>query len=139
MLGVKSELGRIAAVLHDVVEDTDITLSDLRREGFSDEVVGIVDLLTQRDGEQDLDYWARIRTDRVAVEVKLADLRDNMDRSRIARFTTEDARRLEKYQKAWTFLNGEPGRKQTHGGRPARRPEGHPAEPDPHRGVRKDE
>lgn len=69
------------AWLHDVVEDTDITLEDLRRRGFPIWIVEAVDSLTHRDGEAYYDYVMRVRTNPMAVTVKLADLAHNLSTS----------------------------------------------------------
>lgn len=106
MMRVDSEVEKIAAILHDVVEDSDWTLADLQREGFSDEVVTAVDCLTKRD-EQNEPYMAyidRVLTNPVAIKVKLADLEDNMDLTRIAIMTERDPERLTRYHQAWRKL-----------------------------------
>lgn len=74
----------VVAVLHDVVEDTDVTLNDLRKAGFSEEVVHAIDLLTRRelDSLTMEPYWRYIERiaseESVAIVVKLSDLEDNM-------------------------------------------------------------
>ena len=78
------EYTTIAALLHDVVEDTYVTMDDLRAEGFPEEVLEAVGLLTHRDGVPYLEYVAAIKTNPIAKAVKLADLRHNMDQSRFA-------------------------------------------------------
>ncbi len=104
MLGVESEAARAAAALHDVVEDTPWTLEKLREEGFDEEVVGAVEALTRREGEDYLDFVRRAGGHPVAREVKIADLRDNMDLSRIAEPTDKDRARLERYREALQIL-----------------------------------
>ncbi len=100
MLACKDELSRICAVLHDVVEDTETTFDDLRNEGFSNEVIEIVDCLTKRSGEKYEDYIARVLTNEIAMQVKLADLNDNMDPNRISCYDLEYEERLIKYKLA---------------------------------------
>jgi len=78
----KTERGKIAAVLHDVVEDTDVTLDDLRAAGIGEDVVAAVDCLTWRVDEALEDYFSRIVPNDVAVEVKFADMRHNGDKAR---------------------------------------------------------
>jgi len=78
----KTERGKIAAVLHDVVEDTDVTLDDLRAAGIGEDVVAAVDCLTWRSGEALEDYFCRIVPNDIAVEVKFADMRHNGDAAR---------------------------------------------------------
>ena len=93
-----------AALLHDVVEDTDLTLDDLRKEGFPEEVIRAVDLLTHRDDAEYFDYVRAISADPVAVKVKLADLAHNSDASRLESISERDRARLEKYEKARQIL-----------------------------------
>lgn len=78
---MEDEISCAAALLHDTVEDTAITLEELRRE-FPQEVVEAVDLLTHREGVPYFDYIRAIRANSVAVKVKLADLAHNGDRTR---------------------------------------------------------
>ena len=68
---------RVAALLHDTVEDTDTTLDEIRAE-FGDQVAEIVDALTMRKGESYVDYTARLVGVPGAIEVKIADIADNM-------------------------------------------------------------
>jgi (p)ppGpp synthase/HD superfamily hydrolase len=108
MLAVSSPEARMAAVLHDVVEDSEgaVTLETLRAEGFSGDVVAAVEALTKRAEEED-DYEAFIRRlapNPLAREVKLADLRDNSDLSRIAAPTERDRERIKKYRRAIAYL-----------------------------------
>ena len=97
---VESEEEKIVAVLHDIVEDTDISLNDLRNEGFSEEVVSAVECLTKQDGENYDSYIERISFNKLAVKIKLADLEDNRDLTRLPQVTDKDLERLEKYDKA---------------------------------------
>ena len=97
---MKSEDEKIVAVLHDIVEDTDISLNDLRNEGFSEEVVSAVECLTKQDGENYDSYIERISFNPLAVKIKLADLEDNRDLTRLPQVTDKDLERLEKYDKA---------------------------------------
>ena len=97
---VESEEEKIVAVLHDIVEDTDISLDDLRSEGFSEEVVSAVECLTKQDGENYDLYIERISFNPLAVKIKLADLEDNRDLTRLPEVTDKDLERIEKYDKA---------------------------------------
>ncbi len=106
MLSVDTPEARVAAVLHDVVEDTPVSLEELRAEGFSEAVIGAVEALTKRPEEED-DYDAfirRVAPNPLARQVKLADLRDNCDVSRIAQPSEKDWRRIEKYKRAIQYL-----------------------------------
>lgn len=104
MLGVQDAPARIAAVLHDVVEDSTWTLDQLRAEGFAPDVVAAVDALTKRKGESYEDFVRRAGQDPIAHRVKLADIADNMDPSRIAHPTEEDHARMTKYRGARAIL-----------------------------------
>ena len=104
MLRMTSEAAMMAAVLHDVVEDTDWTLGRLRGEGFSDEVLEAGDCLTHREGEGYQEFVERVRTNLIARQVKIADLEDNMDIRRMSHLGAKDSERLEKYHRAWCVL-----------------------------------
>lgn len=111
-LRAETEAERMVALLHDVVEDTSWTLSDLAAEGFSPEVLAAVDCLTKRPCEPYLDYLDRIASDPLAVRVKRLDLTDNV--GRLAQLTEPDRSRLAaKYDLAAarlgsSALDGEP-------------------------------
>ena len=95
-----------AALLHDVVEDTGITLDGLRSRGFPPQVLSAVDAVTKRAGEPKEDYFARIRADRLALMVKEADMADNTDPARLAKLPQETrARLVGKYSKAAELLS----------------------------------
>lgn len=100
MMSVDSMDEKIVAVLHDVIEDTFITIKDIENTGFSSEVVAALDALTRRDGESYERFIVRVMTNRTACIVKLADLEDNMDLSRLSEVTEAAQKRLEKYKKA---------------------------------------
>jgi len=104
MLRMSSETDMMAAILHDVVEDTDWTLDQLRQAGFREEVVQAVECLTHRDQETYEEFIARVSTNPIARKVKLADLEDNMDMRRLRVVTERDAERLHKYHRAWLTL-----------------------------------
>lgn len=94
----------IAALLHDTIEDTDITEQYLRSQGFAAEIIDAVLLLTHDNGEPYFDYVKRIKADPIAKAVKLADLRHNSDLSRLEVVTDKDLLRAEKYKKAIAIL-----------------------------------
>lgn len=104
MLHMKTEAAMMAAVLHDVVEDTDWTLEQLRERGFPDEVLDAVECLTHREEESYEEFIERVRKNPIAQEVKVADLEDNMNIQRISRMSQKDLERLEKYHRAWCVL-----------------------------------
>lgn len=110
MARVSSDTEKIVAILHDVVEDTDWTFQQLRKEGFSDEVIRALDCVTKREGEPYEDFVKRSAGNPLARRVKLADLEDNMDIRRLNSVEAKDLERLNKYLKAWRELRGdEPG------------------------------
>jgi (p)ppGpp synthase/HD superfamily hydrolase len=104
MMQMKSETAMMVAVLHDVVEDTGWTLERLRENGFSEEVIDAVDCVTNRPGESYEDFIKRVQTNPIAVEVKIADLEDNMNIRRINEVRPKDLKRLRKYHGSWNIL-----------------------------------
>jgi (p)ppGpp synthase/HD superfamily hydrolase len=107
MFRVETDAEKMAAVLHDVVEDTDWTLDDLRAEGFPEEVVAAVDHLTRREAESYEEFVRRAAVHPVARRVKIADLEDNMDVRRMGTVTAEDGDRLTRYHRAWRSLTAD--------------------------------
>ena len=105
MLRTESNVEMIVAVLHDLVEDTEWTLSDLRREGFSESVLQAIDSLTRRPGESYPQFVDRVKINPVARVVKLADLEDNMDVKRLHSMGDSDFSRLKAYHQAWKSLS----------------------------------
>lgn len=101
---MKDEDTTIVALLHDVVEDTDYTLDDLRDMGFSETVLNAIGLMTHEDGVAYMDYIMRIKTDPTARAVKLADLAHNSDLTRLDAVTERDLERAEKYRTAMGLL-----------------------------------
>jgi (p)ppGpp synthase/HD superfamily hydrolase len=97
---------RIVAVLHDVVEDTGWTIERLRAEGFDQRILDAVDAMTHRAGEAYDEFVDRAGRNAIARRVKLADLEDNADLSRIAEPTEKDHQRVAKYRKAIAQLRG---------------------------------
>ena len=99
MLRMNTLEERIVAVLHDVVEDCDISLDDLRKEGFSEEVLTAIQSVTKVPGESYEDFVERAAQNPIGRVVKLADLEENSDLSRIASPSWEDLKRIEKYRR----------------------------------------
>jgi len=104
MMKLKDEKQRIVAVLHDVIEDTKVTIQDLLDQGLDCDLANIVLILTRRKDENYDEYINRICYDELAMRVKLADLNDNMDMSRIDILTKKDYQRLAKYRVARSIL-----------------------------------
>jgi len=104
MFAVEDETTRIVAVLHDVVEDSEVTLEDLRAMGYSNEVVIGLDCLTRRADESYMDFVKRAKVNPIARQVKIADIEDNMDMKRLSSITDKDVERLRRYREAWSYL-----------------------------------
>lgn len=104
MLNVKTTDEQIVAVLHDILEDTDTTVIELIGLGFSHHVVEAVQALTKKSGESRIEAAYRALKNPIARAVKLADIADNMDLSRIATPTPADFRRLQEYQQVRQIL-----------------------------------
>jgi len=101
MLSLTDPDQRMAAVLHDVIEDCAVTPAQLLADGFSPQVVVAVQALTKHsEDEPYADFVRRAARNPIARAVKLADLHDNMDLSRIAQPTARDLARIEKYRNA---------------------------------------
>ena len=100
---------KIVGVLHDIVEDTDWTFERLAREGFPAHIMDAIRSLTKTSEDEPYDdFIERVRTNPLAVRVKINDLADNMDIRRLAAITDKDAARLNKYLKAYHTLSAWP-------------------------------
>ena len=102
---VKTDEEKAVAYLHDIIEDTELTLEDLYEYDFSKEVIEAVDIITKKRGEDYQSYLNSVKKNKLARAVKLADLRHNSDLTRLTKVTEKDIERKEKYQKAINFLN----------------------------------
>lgn len=98
MASVASEAEKIVAVLHDIVEDTEMDEYGLRQHGFSDEIVEAVLALTKIGKESRIDAAKRAAANPIARVVKLADVADNMDLGRLKVVTAKDLDRMEQYK-----------------------------------------
>jgi len=98
-----SEAAKIAAVLHDVVEDSDgkVTVVDLGRFGYSEEVIKAVELLSRRSSDTYEQFIERLLPNPIARMVKRADLEDNMDVRRVPAVGERERERLARYRAAW--------------------------------------
>ncbi len=94
----------IVALLHDTVEDTEITFEQLEKE-FSDTVIEALKLLTHDKSVEYMDYVRKIKSNSIARKVKLTDLQHNSDETRMESLTEKDKERNEKYRKAIEFLS----------------------------------
>lgn len=101
---MKDEDTCVVALLHDVIEDTDITLEDLRTYGFTEAQLEGVRLMTRLEDEDYFDYVRNLKDNPIARAVKIEDLKHNSDKARISVMTDDDQKRLEKYKKALEIL-----------------------------------
>jgi (p)ppGpp synthase/HD superfamily hydrolase len=104
MLKFADAPARMAAVLHDVVEDGGVTFEQLRALGIPENVIAAVDGLTRRENESYQEFVARATQDPIALRVKIEDVRDNMDITRLAQLTPKDVERLNRYHAALRVL-----------------------------------
>ncbi|MCO8120627.1 HD domain-containing protein [Stieleria sp. TO1_6] len=107
MMGVQDEAARIVGILHDVVEDTAVTLDELRSEGFSAQVIESLKRVTHQDGQTYAQYVVQCKSDAVSRDVKLSDLRDNANLSRLrlqANSFDQDSARMHRYALSYQFL-----------------------------------
>ena len=100
MINVNSIDMKIIAILHDVLEDSELTVKDLLNEGFSKEIIEAIECLTRKETESYMDFIKRCKNNYLAKIVKLADLEDNSDLSRIENPTEKDYIRVREYKKA---------------------------------------
>ena len=106
MMSVDLELEKIVAVLHDVVEDSNWTFEALLAEGFSIEVIEALKSVTKKSDNEDYDsFIQRAIRNPIGHKVKIADLRDNLDVTRISDITDKDVKRINKYKKALKLLS----------------------------------
>jgi (p)ppGpp synthase/HD superfamily hydrolase len=106
MQSVESEEEKVVALLHDVVEDSTVSFEDLERR-FSDEIVDAVRGVTKKDDESYSDFIERAKENEISREVKKADIRDNLDASRLGELDEEDMKRMEKYRRSLEVLRDE--------------------------------
>ncbi len=94
----------IVALLHDIVEDTDVNPGELLQKGFTKEIVDAVVAITKKENESYESFIERVGKNKMAREVKIADLEDNMNIRRLPRISEEDMVRLNNYLSAWRYL-----------------------------------
>lgn len=105
MNAMSNDAERIVAILHDTIEDTELTLSGLEAEGFPDYLLDALDSVTGRTGETYEAFVARAGTNAIGRRVKYADLQDNADLTRIVSPSAADLGRTAKYRRAMTQLD----------------------------------
>lgn len=108
-LDVHTPLQKICALLHDVVEDTSVTIDVIEKE-FGSYVADVVNLLTKKQGYSYHEYINGIMTNKDAVAVKMADLRDNMSLYRLKGITQKDFDRIKKYRNTYEILSALSGK-----------------------------
>ena len=96
---------KAVALLHDIIEDTDVTANELLAKGLPDNIVEAVKALTKKHNQNYAAYLAGVKKNRLATAVKLADLKHNSDLSRLEKITQKDRERAEKYRKAIEYLS----------------------------------
>ena len=104
MLRGQNETEQIVGILHDVVEDTPVTIDMLRIEGFPKDILSAIDCLTKTKGEKYGHFIDRVMTNPLATQVKLYDMEDNLNRDRIPFPTLQDEKRFQKYTKYHAIL-----------------------------------
>jgi len=95
----------IVAVLHDVVEDSSFTLESLKEYGFSEVIINAIESLTKNKGETYEDFVSRVSNNDLARKIKIEDIRDNLDLTRLDKITPKDLARVEKYHLALNRLS----------------------------------
>ena len=104
MLNVEGYNEKIVALLHDIVEDTDVTVPDLKNLKFSKEVIEAVDVITKKKDQEYFSYLKLIKGNSTAKKVKIEDLKHNSDLKRLRFVTQKDMERVIKYKKALNYL-----------------------------------
>lgn len=98
---VKPIKQKIVAWLHDVVEDSELRFDDLRKEGFPEDIIEALMAVTRREGETYAEFCERASENEIAIDVKIADIRENLDFSRIPNPTEEDVKQFESRAKRY--------------------------------------
>jgi (p)ppGpp synthase/HD superfamily hydrolase len=107
MAKMETDFERATALLHDVIEDSEITAEQLLAEGVPAQVVEAVQYLTRKQNEDYMDFVARAKKNKIAAKVKIADIEDNIDVLRLTSLDEHDLARIRKYHAAWRFLKEE--------------------------------
>ena len=105
MMRCETDEEKIVAILHDVVEDTDWTFDSLRQEGFTETIIEALKTVTKHSEDEDYDeFIQRSLKNEIGRKVKIADLRENLDVTRIGELTDKDIERINKYKRALKTL-----------------------------------
>ena len=103
MLFRSSEESCVVALLHDVIEDSDITLEILSKY-FNDDIIAALRVLTKKENDDYVMYIKRVKTNKLATKVKIKDLEHNRDLTRLDEVTDKDRKRSMKYWEAIRYL-----------------------------------
>ena len=103
-LRTRGKKQKTVALLHDVIEDTKITIDHLKQSGFDDEVIKAVEAITKRKSENYHDYLCRVKENEISRAVKISDLLHNSNLKRLKTITQSDLDRVKKYKEALAFL-----------------------------------
>lgn len=101
-----NEIECVVALLHDVVEDTNVTFKQLEKE-FSSDIIDILKLLTHDKKIDYMKYIEKLKSNSIAKKVKIVDVKHNLDETRLEKITKEDILRRNKYKKALEYLEKE--------------------------------
>ena len=105
MMRCETDAEKTVAILHDVVEDTDWTFEALREEGFTETIIEALKTVTKHSEDEDYDeFIQRSLKNEIGSKVKIADLRENLDVTRIGELTDQDFERINKYKRALKIL-----------------------------------
>ena len=107
MMRCETDDEKTVAILHDVVEDTDWTFEALREEGFKETIIEALKTVTKHSEDEDYDeFIQRSLKNEIGSKVKIADLRENLDVTRIGELSEKDVERINKYKRALKTLTG---------------------------------
>lgn len=104
MLKFQNKQEQVVAVLHDTIEDSEMTLEDLANHGFSELILDALDCLSKRKNEEYEGFIKRILPNELARKIKIEDIKDNLDLTRIASINNEDLKRVLKYHNSLRVL-----------------------------------
>ena len=109
-MSLDTEQEMIVGVLHDVVEDSEWTFDDLKTEGFSDEIIEALNSVTKMASEKGSDdgyfqFVKRAKQNPIGAKVKIADLKDNLDVSRVPELGEDDLKRINKYKRSLEIIS----------------------------------
>lgn len=94
----------VVALLHDVIEDTNTTINDLKNIGFNNDILDAVDCMTHYDGQDYHEYIKKLSKNPIALKVKIEDLKHNLDITRLTTITKEDEIRVKRYKSCLKYL-----------------------------------